>query len=43
MRFTWSNGLLRAVSARLALRAQVISFVGSCVFAGVAWRVVALV
>lgn len=29
MRFTWSNGLLRAVPARLALCARVISFVGS--------------
>lgn len=41
MRFTWSNGLLRAVSARLALRARMISFVGSClcsrVLRGVWW------
>lgn len=29
MRFTWSDGLLRAVPARLALCSRVISFVGS--------------
>ncbi|MGJ7090533.1 hypothetical protein [Morganella morganii] len=41
MRFTWPDGLLRAVSARLAQRVWVIPFVGiglcSRVLRGVWW------
>ncbi|EPQ3683798.1 hypothetical protein ABMZ72_07665 [Morganella morganii] len=41
MRFTWSDGLLRAVSARLALCTRAISFMGiglcSRVLRGVWW------